>query len=187
MSGLAIVIPREGPGSGPQLPDPLYSLGVDDYAYRWEASRISSSLQNQSVMSWPDSVASLTLAASTSTGQVLRSTGETAYIELTAGVGSGLSVSIDLGDVFTFMVLMKRTGTIPNNLFRLDNWTAGVATNGSWQLTGNSNFNTGGSVTSDTWMPIFSLTDKVTPTNTRIKVGSNALAGPISGLYGFAQ
>lgn len=178
MAGLALVIPRDGPGSGPQLPEPLYTLGVDDYAYRWEASRISNTLNDQSVMSWVDAVAGLDMASTGPTGQTLRSAGENAYVELPGGVGSALAATVDLGDVVTYMIVMKRTGTVANNMFRFDNWTAGVATNGSWQLTGNTNLNTGGTVTADTWIPIFSVTDKVNTANVRIKVGSNAPAGP---------
>ena len=45
MAGLAIIIPRNGPGTGPIVPEPLYAYGanggvsLDDYAYRWEAMR----------------------------------------------------------------------------------------------------------------------------------------------------
>jgi hypothetical protein len=41
MAGIGIIIPRNGPGTGPSLPPPLHSLGVNDFSHRWVASQLN--------------------------------------------------------------------------------------------------------------------------------------------------
>jgi len=109
MAGLAIVIPRNGPGTGPVIPTPLHSAGVSGYSRRFVASRIEAAV-GASVASWADfgsaGVALTKGGTGTATVQEVQST-RVVRLDSTGGIVSSLSGGATTAAPRTIALVMR--------------------------------------------------------------------------------
>lgn len=107
MPGLGIIIPRNGPGDGPDLPPALHSAGVDGYSRRF----VASTLTDGAVTSWTDrgSLGSPITRTSASVGPITKITDTAEYVRLdsTGGVASLADTAATIPGNQTVMAVIR--------------------------------------------------------------------------------
>lgn len=122
-----------------------YSLGVNDYAHRYLASKISGSVGDQ-ITTWPDEIGTQPLVkkASDDTQFTIGSESSERKVIVTGdGTGGALFDGTAIGEPFTVVVVSK----IPvsgRSAVRKDGYAFGRAANGTFSLTGTGNVTTTG-------------------------------------------
>jgi lysophospholipase L1-like esterase len=122
-----------------------YSLGVNDYAHRYLAAKISGAVGDQ-IATWPDELGSQPLVKKASDDTqftIGEESGERKVIVTGDGTGGALYDPTAIGEPFTVVVLSK----IPVSgraAVRKDGFAFGRAANGTFSLTGTGNVTTPG-------------------------------------------
>lgn len=150
---LGIIIPGTGPGTGPIIPRALYSLGVDDYAHRWDAARIAGALGSL-VTSWPDSVASpIPLANAAATVFTLAEESGARYVHKATGATGALTAAggVPTTGPYTVVALVRvdpgNLNAASRNFLSFNGMNLYRAANGVFGLTGPGGSATAGSST----------------------------------------
>lgn len=157
MPGTAIILPGTGPGTGPTIPLPLHSAGVNTYNHRWVGARAVGAL-NGPLTSWPDEAGTMHLTGPTNTALKLKQTGDPArrYAGRLSADGtavgtlssSGTAPALTPTTIVAVLRVPAPTGSI--NFLRTQGIILRRVVNGSWQALGS----TSGNVTlpgSDNW------------------------------------
>lgn len=190
MAGLAIVIPRTGPGTGPVLPSPVYTFGngLDDYMLRMEASRAGEA----GTVDVLESVVGPDLTQGDAGPAQLLDPGDGAFVRLPGDTSNNLAAAdfaVDLAAGFSVAITFRRSGSVPNNFIRVTDgnqgYHFGVAGNGSWQGVGTS-AHARGVISEDQWWTVVSSMPAspsgyqhwVAPTDSN--PGAPDLGGPIT-------
>lgn len=152
---LGIKIPGEGPGTGPVIPEALFSLGVDDYTHRFAASRIPGAV-GSALTVWPDSVASPSDITNGNSAFVLAETSGSRYVRKVPGVGGAVSnpgpaMPFDSPGTLVMIAYCDPANAIGGTRYIAQGmgFQVGRAGNSSWQASGSGGFGTVGN--DDTW------------------------------------
>jgi hypothetical protein len=137
MAGLGIVIPRQGPGTGPVIPVPLHSVGVAGASHRYVPERSGPTQLGAAVTALPDLIgsASLTVAGSGTVNPVIADSGGQRYMTIPTELRYLQATGADFGGTFTSAYVVKHTGS--GEFASADGYAMRRNSDGSWGLLGN--------------------------------------------------
>jgi hypothetical protein len=185
MAGLGIVIPRNGPGTGPILPVPLHDNGVLGATHRYIPERTGLATGAE-VTTLPDLVGSANLslftrASATGTKPTVGELSGAKYLKFNSG-DHEFRGTADMGSTFTFAAVV-RSSTKNFDLMAVDGYRMKRATDGTWILSAYTGTGTGFvtvSPGSEGFVVLFGIAS-----GTASRIGANATisasAGTITG------